>query len=117
MNIVPKWGFYNGALERLYLSTSNITKDPFGTNNIQCMYQSFQRARGADQVVVIENKYIYIYHGQKKYYVQGKSTVPTAANQRPNAIQRISIHLGDRKYEALNPGLTCVVISRATTIE
>jgi hypothetical protein len=48
--------------------------------------------------------------------VQGNNAGPTAANQTPNAIQRISVHIGDRKYEAFSPGLTCVAISRATTI-
>jgi hypothetical protein len=48
--------------------------------------------------------------------VQGHTAGPAAANQTPNAIQIIIIHLGERTYEALNPGLTYVTISRATTI-
>jgi hypothetical protein len=47
---------------------------------------------------------------------QGHNAGPTAVNQTPNAIQRIIVHLGDRTYEALNPGLTYMAISRATTI-
>jgi hypothetical protein len=48
--------------------------------------------------------------------VQIHNSGPTAANQAPNAMQRISVRLGDRTYEALNPGLTYVEIYRATTI-
>jgi hypothetical protein len=47
---------------------------------------------------------------------QAHNTGPTPANQTPNAIQIISIHLGDIKYEALNHGLTYMVVSTATTI-
>jgi hypothetical protein len=53
---------------------------------------------------------------KKIHSVQGHSAGPAAAKKTPNAIQRIIIHLGDIKYEALNPGLTYVAISRATTI-
>jgi hypothetical protein len=42
--------------------------------------------------------------------------VQNPANRTPNAIQIISEHLGDRKHEDLNPGLTYMAISRATTI-
>jgi hypothetical protein len=48
--------------------------------------------------------------------LQGHNAGPTAENQTPNAIQRIVIHLGERKDETLNPGLTYVAVSRATTI-
>jgi hypothetical protein len=45
--------------------------------------------------------------------VQGHNAGPTAANQAPNAIQIISVHPGDRNYEALSLRLA---ISRSTTI-
>jgi hypothetical protein len=48
--------------------------------------------------------------------VQGHNAGPTAANQTPNAIQIMSVHLGDIKYEAFNPGLSYGAISRAPTI-
>jgi hypothetical protein len=48
--------------------------------------------------------------------LQGHNTGPTAKHQTPNAIQRIVIHLGERIYETLNPGLMYVAMSRATTI-
>jgi hypothetical protein len=48
--------------------------------------------------------------------LQGYNAGTTAKNQTPNAIQRIVIHLGERTDETLNPGLTYVVVSRATTI-
>jgi hypothetical protein len=48
--------------------------------------------------------------------VQGHNAGPTVVHQTLNVIKRIVVHLGDRKYEALNPGLTYTVISRATTI-
>jgi hypothetical protein len=50
------------------------------------------------------------------YSVQGHNAGPTPTNQKPNAIPRISIHLGERKHEALNPVITYMAISRATTI-
>jgi hypothetical protein len=48
--------------------------------------------------------------------LQGHNAGPTAKHQTPNAIQRIVIHLGERTYETLNPGLTHIAVSRATTI-
>jgi hypothetical protein len=48
--------------------------------------------------------------------LQGHNAGPTAKHQTPNAIQRIVIHLGERTYEALNPGLKYVAVSRATAI-
>jgi hypothetical protein len=47
---------------------------------------------------------------------QGHSAVPTPVNKTPNAIQKNSIHLGEKKNEAMNPGLSYMVIYRATTI-
>jgi hypothetical protein len=48
--------------------------------------------------------------------LQGHNAGPTAKHKTPNAIQRIVIHLGERTDETLNPGLTYVVVSKATTI-
>jgi hypothetical protein len=48
--------------------------------------------------------------------LQGHNSGPTAKHQTPNGIQRIIIHLGERTDEKLNPGLTYVAMSRATTI-
>jgi hypothetical protein len=48
--------------------------------------------------------------------LQVRNASPTAKHQTPNAIQRILIHLGEWTYETLNPGLTYVEVSRATTI-
>jgi hypothetical protein len=42
--------------------------------------------------------------------LQGHNAGPTAKHQTPNAIQRITIYLGERKDETLNPGLTYVVV-------
>jgi hypothetical protein len=48
--------------------------------------------------------------------LQGHNTGPTTEHQTPNTIQRILIHLGERTYETLNPGLTYVAVSRETPI-
>jgi hypothetical protein len=48
--------------------------------------------------------------------LQGHNAGPTAKHQTPNAIQRIVIHLGERKNETLDPGMLYVVVSRATPI-
>jgi hypothetical protein len=48
--------------------------------------------------------------------LQGHNAGPTAKYKTPNAIQRIVIHLGERTDETLNPGLTYVAVSIATTI-
>jgi hypothetical protein len=48
--------------------------------------------------------------------LQGHNAGPTAEHQTHNAIQRIVIHLGERTDETINPGLTYVAVSRATTI-
>jgi hypothetical protein len=48
--------------------------------------------------------------------LQGHNAGPTAKHQTPNAIQRNVIHLGERTYETLNPGITYVAVSSATTI-
>jgi hypothetical protein len=63
-----------------------------------------------------EQIHIHISSAKIIHSVQGHDAGPTAANQKHNAIQRLMIHLGDRTCEALNPGLTYVPISRATTI-
>jgi hypothetical protein len=47
--------------------------------------------------------------------LQGHDAGPTAKHQTPNDIQRIVIHLGEQT-ETLDPGLTYVAVSRATTI-
>jgi hypothetical protein len=51
----------------------------------------------------------------KNHSLQGHNAGPTAKDQTPNAIQRIVIHLGERRCETLNPGLIHVAVSRATT--
>jgi hypothetical protein len=48
--------------------------------------------------------------------LQGNNDVSTVKHQTPNAIQRIVIHLGDRKDETLNSGLIYVVVSTETSI-
>jgi hypothetical protein len=48
--------------------------------------------------------------------LQGHNAGPTAKHQTPNDIQRIVINLGERTDETLNPGLTYVAVSRATSI-
>jgi hypothetical protein len=54
--------------------------------------------------------------GGRGHSLQGNNDGPTAKHQTPNEIQRIVIHLGERKDETLNLGLIYVVVSRATTI-
>jgi hypothetical protein len=48
--------------------------------------------------------------------VQGHNAGPTGQNQSPNAIQAIVRDLGARNCETLNPGMSYVATSRATTI-
>jgi hypothetical protein len=48
--------------------------------------------------------------------LQGHNASPTAKHQTPNDIQRVLIHLGECTDETLNPGLTYVAVSIATTI-
>jgi hypothetical protein len=48
--------------------------------------------------------------------VQGHNAGPTGPNQSPNDIQAIVCDLGTRNCETLNPGMSYVATSRATTI-
>jgi hypothetical protein len=54
--------------------------------------------------------------GQTIHSLQGHNAGPTAKHQTPNDIHRIVIHLGELTDETLDPGLTYVAVSRATTI-
>jgi hypothetical protein len=75
------------------------------------MCQSFQYRGGINQCVPLQRAWAKTVHS-----LQGHNAGPAAANQRPNAIQIISVNIGQRKDETLNPGLTYMAISRATTI-
>jgi hypothetical protein len=135
MNTVPKCGVYNGALGTVIdvifekgkskqwrpsfccscrLQTLPMTHLGYTTFNT-CINRSNTQYVRTKLLYLKINTFTYIM-GKKIHYVQGHNAGPTAATQTPNAIQRIVIHLGDRTYEALNPGLTYVAISRATTI-
>jgi hypothetical protein len=48
--------------------------------------------------------------------VQGHNAGPTGPTQSPNAMQAIVCDLGTRNCETLNPGISYVTTSRATTI-
>jgi hypothetical protein len=47
---------------------------------------------------------------------QGQSAGPVAANQQPNPVQRIVVHIGNRQFEGQNPGLTYTALSRSTSM-
>jgi hypothetical protein len=54
--------------------------------------------------------------GKSSSFTPWHNAGPTAKHQTPNAIQRIVVHLGQWKYEILNPGLKYVTVLRATPI-
>ena len=135
-NIQPKWGLYNGTIGNVVdiifregenpnnkdlplvvvvdfkpyrapvWDTQNLTHVPIVPVQRRCEPMCCTRKQIPLQIA----------WAKTIHSIQGHNAGPTAANQSPNAIQRIIVHLGERKYEALNPGLTYVAISRATTI-
>lgn len=47
---------------------------------------------------------------------QGQSAGPVNQGQQPNAVDRVVVDPGDRKFEGSNPGLLYMAVSRATTL-
>lgn len=47
---------------------------------------------------------------------QGQSAGPVNQGQQPNAVDRVVIDPGDKKFEGNNPGLLYMAVSRATTL-
>ena len=47
---------------------------------------------------------------------QGQSAGPVNQGQQPNAVDRVFVDPGDKKFESGNPGLLYMAVSRATTL-
>jgi len=47
---------------------------------------------------------------------QGQSAGPVNQGQQPNAVDRVIVDPGDKKFEGNNPGLLYMAVSRATTL-
>ena len=47
---------------------------------------------------------------------QGQSAGPVNQGQQPNAVDRVFVDPGDKKFESGNPGLLYTAVSRATTL-
>ena len=47
---------------------------------------------------------------------QGQSAGPVNQGQQPNAVDKVFVDPGDKKFESGNPGLLYMAVSRATTL-
>jgi hypothetical protein len=136
VNIEPKWGFFNGAIGTVVDIIFRQGENPNDGHLPTVVVVDLKHYRGPiwDKdnptnvpIVTIQRRCepmcctrkqipLQIAWAKTIHSLQGHNAGPTAKRQTPNDIQRIVIHLGERTNETLNPGLTYVSVSRATSI-
>jgi hypothetical protein len=136
VNIEPKWGLFNGAictvLDIIFRQGENPNEGHLSTVVVVDLKHYRGPIWGKNSptyvpIVPIQRRCkpmcctrkqipLHIAWAKTIHSIQGHNAGPTAKHLTPNVIQIIVIHLGERTYETLNPGLSYVAVSRATAI-
>jgi hypothetical protein len=135
-NIEPKWGLYNGAIGTVVDIVYHQGENPNNGHLPKVVVVDFKHYRGPiwDKnnpthvpIAPIQRRCerccctrrqvpLQIAWAKTIHSIQGHNAGPTGPNQSPNAIQSSVCDLGTRNCETLNPGMSYVATSRATTI-
>jgi hypothetical protein len=135
-NIEPKWGLYNGTIGTVVDIVYHQGENPNNGNLPKVVVVDFKHYRGPiwDKnnpthvpIAPIQRRCeicccirrqvpLQIAWANTIHSIQGHDAAPTCPNQSPNAIQAIVCDFRTRNCETLNPGMSYVATSRATTI-
>jgi hypothetical protein len=135
-NLCPQYGLYNGAMGTVIDIVYSKNQSPSTHVLPKYVLVHFPHYTGPQFLQSMNNvlpitpitshcrkwccqrKYIplQLCYAKTIHTFQGQSAGPVAPNQQPNAVQRIVINIGSRKFEGQNPGLTYTALSRATSL-